>query len=102
MNNQHCNTRELTPIAPSFGSSSSGLDGSQPLVDNFVGNLRHRAHFSLVKPLPQAVAKNFSMKKSFPIKHLHRFALSHLAAHIAHSASPVFVEFSGKTQEKLC
>jgi hypothetical protein len=71
-------------------------------VDNFVGNSRHRASFSLVKRLPQAAAKNFSMKKSFPIKHLHRFALSNLAAHIAHGASSVFVEFSSKTREKLC
>jgi hypothetical protein len=71
-------------------------------VDNFVGNSRHRAAFSLVKRLPQAAAQNFSMKKSFSIKHLHNFALNDLAGHIAHRASPVFVEFSGKTQEKLC
>jgi hypothetical protein len=71
-------------------------------VDNFVGNSGHKASFSLVKHLPQAAAKNFSMKKSIPIKHLHGFSLSDFAGFIAHSASPVFVEFSDKTQEKLC
>jgi hypothetical protein len=102
VNNQRSNTRVQSPSAPALGLSIGSLDGSPLLVDNFVGNSRRRASFSLVKRPPQAGAKNFSMKKSFPIKDLRCFSLSDFAAPIAHSSSSVFVEFSSKTREKLC